>query len=342
MWVLLDVSCNTPLNSAPRFHIPINPTVFVNRTFASIDLFTLFFQALLQKRSTSVIITWLSNLFHSMETRSGKIFHACVAQLDTGHLLSCPCCPSTGGISPAGRPVLEGPTVLQLLLEIVLLALGFLSHWHQHCQPPQLPFWSFPSEGRLETQAPPQLFGRYWVEWLWRSRGADLSFRVCTSRQQGFQMFCTVREDFCTWPSCCTSGPCLFSNALFPSNPCSLDGQILGDLESQCQFTKMVADSSNYTTSRPRTVCFSWKRCCKLCYSSFFIFKTQKKMFKDQKLCWESRPPLSGCSQVRPKDRMGGIEKRSWTWECMPVMYFTVHWSFLFDIRICVLFYYFP
>lgn len=87
----------------------------------------------------------------------------------------------------------------QLLYEIFLLYLGLISHWHQHCQlgcnfGPSLP------KGVLRLKSHPSSLG-----WTTESHrdcfGADLSFYVCTSRLQGFEIFCTVCEDFCTLPS---------------------------------------------------------------------------------------------------------------------------------------------
>ncbi|VFV35698.1 Hypothetical predicted protein, partial [Lynx pardinus] len=67
--------------------------------------------ALLQKRSMSVIITWLSNLFHSMEPWKRKTLSYFVTQPGIGLFWSCPL-PITGGASPARRPTLEDPSVL--------------------------------------------------------------------------------------------------------------------------------------------------------------------------------------------------------------------------------------
>lgn len=82
----------------------------------------------------------------------------------------------------------------QLLYEIFLLYLGLISHWHQHCQlgckfGPSLP------QGVLRLKSHPGSLG--WTTESHSERfGADLSFYVCTSRLQGFEIFCTVCETF--------------------------------------------------------------------------------------------------------------------------------------------------
>lgn len=111
----------------------------------------------------------------------------------------------------------------QLLYEIFFLYLGLISHWHQHCQlgcifGPSLP------KGVLRLQSYPGSLG--WTMKSLRDRfGADLSLYVCTSRLQGFEIFCTVCEDFCTLPSdvvlwftVCFWMPC-FHRALFSQKP---------------------------------------------------------------------------------------------------------------------------
>ncbi|XP_037656760.1 metabotropic glutamate receptor 7 isoform X4 [Choloepus didactylus] len=117
-------------------------------------------KALLQKRSMSVIITWLSNLFHSMEQRGRKTFSDSVTQPGKGLFWSRPLT-ITGGASPAGQlletSVRGSKHPTQLLYKISLLYLGLISHWHQHCQigcncGPSL------TEGSVETQVPPRLF----------------------------------------------------------------------------------------------------------------------------------------------------------------------------------------
>lgn len=87
----------------------------------------------------------------------------------------------------------------QLLYEIFLLYLGLISHWHQHCQlgcnlGPSLP------QGVLRLKSHPGSLGRTTGSHS-DCFGADLSFYVCTSGLQGFEIFCTVCEDFCTLPS---------------------------------------------------------------------------------------------------------------------------------------------
>lgn len=88
----------------------------------------------------------------------------------------------------------------QLLYEIFLLYLGLISHWHQHCQ---LGCNSglFPTKGSIETQVPPRLLRANPLRASMTVFGAAQSFYVCTSRLQGFELFCTVCEDFCTLPS---------------------------------------------------------------------------------------------------------------------------------------------
>ena len=53
-------------------------------------LFPIFFQALLQKRSMSVIITWLSKLFHSKEPRRRRTLSYLFPQPGIGLFRSCP------------------------------------------------------------------------------------------------------------------------------------------------------------------------------------------------------------------------------------------------------------
>lgn len=95
----------------PSHHRSNSASTFANRVIVTTDSFTFFFQALLQKRSMSVIITWLSNLFHSMEPWRRKTLSYFVTQPGIGLFWSCPL-PITGGTSPAGRPMIEDPSVL--------------------------------------------------------------------------------------------------------------------------------------------------------------------------------------------------------------------------------------
>lgn len=139
----------------------------------------------------------------------------------------------------------------QLLYEIFLLYLGLISHWHQHCQlgcnfGPSLP------QGMLRLKSHPGSLG--WTTESHSERfGADLSFYVCTSRLQGFEIFCTVCEDFCTLPSnvvprftVCFRMPC-FHTALF-----SQTAEYVEKFCNDSNVRKISADKKKKRKLKPR------------------------------------------------------------------------------------------
>lgn len=114
----------------------------------------------------SVIITWLSKLFHALGPRRRQTLSYFVIQPGIGLFWSCPL-PITGGASSAGRPTLEDPSVLAAALWNIP-TLSWLNKSLASALPTWLQFWTFPTEGSVETQVPPRLSrtNRWEPQWL--------------------------------------------------------------------------------------------------------------------------------------------------------------------------------